>query len=572
MKGRRADSGRGIKIMQRSATQFWIIFLVLLFAVATVIAATGSPDEDEFKKVSSTDDAAGPAAEHTVSPQPAVPPFIPERDVIGRIPVAEAGKMPVHPIMLNVKGAKFGEVIRCLAKMRPFNYSICPSALPSASLSSPLSPASAGSPGNASAQAMPVGPMSRPLPGAQPQMGLYDINVSFAYTGDSIDDAVAVLCKGADVYCEKKDGIWMISKHETYIIDKDVFFTYSISNGAGSASSSPTTQPPSTGTSGIQPASSSSSSSGPSTTGASGTDSISMTGNFDDFATTFIKSFLSSEGTVQISKSGYIVVDDVPSAIARIRRVIAKDKEMAGVKLKVDVIRVDLTDNYSAGVNWNAVIKNATISGTFAPAGAFNFGYNTTKGGNPITTLLGVLGTYGDSKVVKTWDAYALNGTPVFFNDIQEIPYFTQSQAITTGISSTTTQVNYISVGLKIKILPNIRRDVLNGGVYAELSELVSMQSSGGTNPTTAPLTSVTNTALPLELKWGNSFVLTGFKSNQNSITASGIPWLSKLPIFGALFGSQEKGRVGSEFAIVVTATKTDKEDKGDVKGPVEGK
>ncbi len=486
-----------------------------------------------------------------------------EKDVIEQVPVAEVVKAPVREsIRLNVKGARFGEVLRCLAKMKPFSYSISSSAL-----SSSLSPASPGNPA-------PLPPPTFGGQSSQQLQGLYDINVSFAYTGDSIDDTVRVLCKGADVYCEKKDDIWMISKHEIYIIDKDVFFTYAIGNGGSNTSSSTSMQPSSPGTSGTQSTSTSSpignSSAGAS--GASGSDSISMSANFDDFATAFIRSFLTKEGSVQISKSGYIVVDDVPSAISKVRQIVAKDKEMEGVRLKVDVIRVDLTDNYSAGVNWNAVIKHAAITGSFAPAGAFNFGYNTTKEGNPVTTLLGVLGTYGDSKIVKTWEAYALNGIPIFFNEVQEIPYFTQSQAITSGISSTTTQVNYVSVGLKIKILPNIRLDVLNGGVYAELSELVSMQSSGGTNPTTAPLTSVTNTALPLDLKWGGSFVLTGFKSNQNSITVSGIPFLSKLPVLGALFGSQEKDKVGSEFAIVVTATKADKEGEKDVKGSVKEK
>jgi general secretion pathway protein D len=154
-----------------------------------------------------------------------------------------------------------------------------------------------------------------------------------------------------------------------------------------------------------------------------------------------------------------------------------------------------------------------------------------------------------------------MNGIPIFFNVTENIPYFTQSQAITTGVSQTATTVNYVNVGLKIKILPNIRQDTFNGGIYAELSELVSMASSGGTNPTTAPDTSLTNTAVPLDLKWGSSFILTGFKTKQNSTSATGVPLLSKLPLIGALFGYQEKDSIGSEIAIVVTATKTGKQE-----------
>lgn len=237
----------------------------------------------------------------------------------------------------------------------------------------------------------------------------------------------------------------------------------------------------------------------------------------------------------------------------------AKDSEMSGIRVKLDVISINLSDDYSAGVNWNAVIKNAAIEGSFAPSGAFNLGYNTTKGGNPIQTLLGVLGTYGNSKVVKSWETTATNGVPIFFNVTEQIPYGTQTQAITSGIAQTSTTVNYISVGLKIKILPNIRQDTLNGGIYAELSELVSMDNIGGSvsqGGTTAPETSLTNTAVPLAIKWGDSFVLTGFKTKQDSISVNGVPALSKIPILGALFGSQQKNRDSSELCIVITATK----------------
>lgn len=460
-------------------------------------------------------------------------------------------------ISLNLKGSKFGDVLRALAQLYTLNYSISSSAA-----------GASGPPSGSWPSPQQQGPLS-PHPSqnswsgqqsAQAGQGINDITVNFAYKGDSVDEAVKLLCRGADVFCEKRNDIWVISRYEVYIIDKDVFFTYSVSGGGtsvgGTAQTGSTVSAAGAPTTGGVAASPTTGVAGTAVSGTSGTDSIGISGNFDDFVL-FVKTFLSKDGTVQISKNGYLVVIDIPSAIAKIRQVMEKDTEMnERVSVKVDVIRVDLTDNYSAGVNWNAVMKRVTVNGGFAPANAFSFGYNTTLAGNAISTLLSVLGDYGKSRVVKSWETTARNGIPIFFNVTENIPYFTQSQALTTGVSQTATTVNYVNVGLKIKILPNIRQDTFNGGIYAETSELVSMASSGGTNPTTAPDTSLTNTAVPLELKWGNSFVLTGFKTKQNSISATGIPLLSKLPIVGALFGYQEKDSVGSEIAIVVTATK----------------
>ena len=461
-------------------------------------------------------------------------------------------------ISLNLKGSKFGDVLRSLAQLYTLNYSI--------SSTSPVTsgPSTAGSL-----------PASQPQSSLQPAMhgsvqqasqNINDITVNFSYKGDSVDEAVGLLCKGADVFCEKEKELWVISRYEVYIIDKDIFFTYSVSNGGGATggTTSSSMSQSISGTAAATQASTTTAAAGAAgsvTTGSSGSDSIGLSGNFDDFVQ-FIKTFLSKDGSVQISKSGYVVVVDVPSAISKVRKVMEKDMDMnEKVTVKVDVISVALNDNYSSGVNWNAVLKKVTINGNFAPANAFSFGYNTTMAGNAVSTLLSVLGDYGKSKVVKSWETTANNGIPIFFNVTENIPYFTQSQAVTTGVAQTSTAVNYVNVGLKIKILPNIRRDTLNGGIYAEISELEEMDSSGGSNPTTAPQTSLTNTAVPLDVKWGGSFVLTGFKTTQNSTTAKGVPWLSKIPLVGALFGYQEKDNIGSEIAIVVTATKTGKQE-----------
>lgn len=461
-----------------------------------------------------------------------------------------------QPISINLRGAKLGDALISLYRIRPFSYTLA---------SQPLAPGGTTTTGAAMQMTTPD---RDPAPGAQGQGqgqdNLYGIPVNFAYSGTSIDEAIKLLCRGADVNCDKLSDLWFITRNEVYIIDKDVFWTYAVSNGGGGgATTSSTASTPPTGTSGTSATASTSAPSAGATSAvgsSSGSDSVTMSGNFDDFVL-FIKSFLGKNGTVQMSKSGYIVVMDTPSAIARVRKVMEKDlNQNDKVNVKVDVIQVTLTDTYSAGVNWNAVIKKVTINGAFAPAGAFNFGYNTTLAGNAITTLLGVLGEYGKTRVVQTWETTAKNGVPIFFNETDNIPVFTQTNAITTGVSQSSTSVSYVSVGLKVKILPNIRTDSLNGGIYAEVSQLTEMDSSGGSNPTTAPRTSLTNTAVPLDLHWGDSLVLTGFKNNTISTDDNGIPFLSRIPFFGALFGSQAKNNTGSELAIVITATRAAKE------------
>ncbi len=445
-------------------------------------------------------------------------------------------------IMQNVENSKFGDVLRSLALLHPLSYSIA---------STPLSAAQSQSAGGGA------------HPGqAQSVNSIYDIRVSFSYSGDSMDEAVSLLCKAADVYCEKEDNRWLISRYETYIADRSIFWTYSLGTGGGSSSSGSSTATPSPASSGT---SSSSSTVGGVTSnvgqggggslGSIGTDTIGISGNYDDLSG-FIKPFLSKDGVIQIGKGGYLVVMDSPSYISRVRKIIAKETAMDAKKVKVNVSIVSVTknDDFSAGVNWNAVIKNVAINGTFAPSSAMTFAYNTVHDGRPVDALVGVLGSYGNAKVEKSWEYPVISGVPVFFNVVENVPYFiTTTTALNTNASQTSTTPSYVTVGLMCKILPSLRDNELDGGLYAQLSQLLSIQTSGNS---TAPDTSLTNTAVPLSIPFGYTEVVTGFKTSTKSFADSGVPFFSRIPFIGSLFGSQAKNNDNTELAIVITVTK----------------
>src|SRR5208283_4125273 len=107
-------------------------------------------------------------------------------------------------ISLNLKGSKFGDVLRALAQLYTLNYSI--------------SSTSPGASGTLTAGSLPS---LQPQPSIQSAMhgsgqqagqNINDITVNFAYKGDSVDEAVGLLCKGADVFCKKEKELWVISR------------------------------------------------------------------------------------------------------------------------------------------------------------------------------------------------------------------------------------------------------------------------------------------------------------------------------------------------------------------------
>src|SRR5208283_994427 len=114
-------------------------------------------------------------------------------------------------ISLNLKGSKFGDVLRALAQLYTLNYSIS---------SSPPGASGSYSGTTLYQQQPPLSPQPAQNNGSSHQalQNINDITVNFAYKGDSVDEAVKLLCKGADVFCEKKNGFWAISRNEVCIM------------------------------------------------------------------------------------------------------------------------------------------------------------------------------------------------------------------------------------------------------------------------------------------------------------------------------------------------------------------
>jgi hypothetical protein len=197
-------------------------------------------------------------------------------------------------------------------------------------------------------------------------------------------------------------------------------------------------------------------------------------------------------------------------------------------RVKIGILKVDYDNNHPTTVNWHAVIKD------------FQASASTSE--NAAAKLQGILGAYGDAQIIKSLDSPVLSGIPLFFNITEDIPYVTKEQHVSTektGITETDIiNTNYVSVGLKIKILPKIDSDSLKGDIYADMSEIVAMTTVGSI---TAPDTSSTNTNQLLNIPWGKSLILTGMNSKHS----------------GGVFGDKKKDTI-SEFVIIVTAVKDD--------------
>ncbi len=450
------------------------------------------------------------------------------------------------------KGSTFGDVLLALYKVMPFSYSIVATTAGTSSVGQSASPT-------------PSGQYSgQQQPGQRPGSALYDIPVTFAYHGDSVDEAVQLLCKAADVYCEKIKDVWTISKYEVYIVDKSMYWTYSLGSGGSSGSTTGTTgssmgsgsaTPSSSSTSGtVGGVSSSASYSGGGSGGQVGNDTVGISGNYDDIVS-FVKSYLSKDGVVQVQKGGYIVVMDTPSSIERVRKIMARDSaaDAMKVRVKVSIVSIQLNNDFNNGVDWNAVVSNMAVGAKFSSANRFTFAYDTLHKGNPIQAMVGLLSTYGKTHIGNEWEYAVENGVPLYYDLWENIPTFQTTSTTNNTATQLTTNAQYVPVGLMLKIFPNLRATEITGAWSATLSQLKSMATSG---TATAPDTTGTTTAGTMRIPYGSTCIVTGFKTTTDSITNTGLPVLSNIPLIGALFGNQQKNKDTSELAVVISVTK----------------
>jgi general secretion pathway protein D len=111
-------------------------------------------------------------------------------------------------------------------------------------------------------------------------------------------------------------------------------------------------------------------------------------------------------------------------------------------------------------------------------------------------------------------------------------------------------QVQFRQTGVSLKVKPRVSAD---GMVFLEITQDVSSPSSSG--PTVGNNVSVDNNKLHTEVavQDGETVMIAGLIKTENKVGSSGLPYLSRIPVIGALFG--QKTQVGNRQELLVLIT-----------------
>jgi pilus assembly protein CpaC len=272
---------------------------------------------------------------------------------------------------------------------------------------------------------------------------------------------------------------------------------------------------------------------------------------------------------VEAQQAGDLVARLVGSADKVVNSIVVRGRDQVTLKVTVAEVRRDIIKqlgvDLSASMNYGtaAVVFNNSnpftannaplVSGNALTAAALN------KAGLPsVTATLRAMESAGVVRTLAEPNLTAISGESATFISGGEFP-------IPTGVTCQTTTAGAIGQCVqtvafkKFGISLNFTPVVLTEGrislrVMTEVSEVSAENSlTGGANGTTIPSIKTRRAETTLEIPSGGSIAMAGLIQEQTKQAVNGMPGIDSLPIFGALFRSQDFINNQTELMVIVT-------------------
>ena len=212
------------------------------------------------------------------------------------------------------------------------------------------------------------------------------------------------------------------------------------------------------------------------------------------------------------------------------------------------IFEIDLTDDLAFGVAASLQARTEgehLTTAAIGSLGALSAGTFAFVGSSrEILLNLTALQKKTKVRVLEAPAVLALDGTPARINVGGSVPVPTQSYVTTGGAA---TGVTYRDTGTSLMITPRISASgTVTLSVYHEISALGPAMEGG-------PSFTQTNVETTLAVKDGESVAIAGLIRESESRGRSGVPFLSEIPILGALFGVTTRNTMRSELLIMIT-------------------
>ncbi|WP_226938814.1 secretin and TonB N-terminal domain-containing protein [Janthinobacterium sp. FT14W] len=266
-----------------------------------------------------------------------------------------------------------------------------------------------------------------------------------------------------------------------------------------------------------------------------------------------IKTLLKAKDVVTDERLGIIMLRDTPEMVRMAERIInVQDLADPEVMLEVEVLEVKRTRLMELGVRWPDQ-ASLTLAGVGTGLGGLKVADLHRINGDNINLAIGGVTlnankTDSDSNILANPRIRVRNKEKAKILIGDRVPVIT----VTTNNGVSSDSVNYIDVGLKLDVEPNVYLDdevaiKINLEVSNVVKEVISKTGTQAYQIGTRSASTV------LRLKDGETQVLAGLISDEDRGTANKVPGVGELPVLNRLFGSQKDDAMRSEIVLSIT-------------------
>jgi pilus assembly protein CpaC len=221
------------------------------------------------------------------------------------------------------------------------------------------------------------------------------------------------------------------------------------------------------------------------------------------------------------------------------------EEYQVNVKLTFVEVSKEFTD--SLGIEWQSLTLDSMVSGGSAMNGVGEFTLLGLKKGfdiHNITTVIRAIKNDHLAKVLAQPNLSVLSGESASFLVGGEIPIVTKNK-------DGDANVTYKEYGIKLNISTKVNNDK-RIRLFID-NEVSSVSGSYAFNNYNIPTLSTRRTSSTIDLSNGDSFVIAGLINEKDEEQLSRLPFISEIPILGALARSATTTRGKTEMVVFAT-------------------
>ena len=305
-----------------------------------------------------------------------------------------------------------------------------------------------------------------------------------------------------------------------------------------------------------------------------------------------LQSLKSADGTIIVHKtSNTVLVKDYPAQLRRIAQYLemVTGSVQRQVLIEAQIIEVYLQDSFQAGIDWGyiqSLPQMSNLSWGLATNGASPWvGYpgstsqgDTGSGGQTqdipgswkvkpfggifriggadqivaLNDIIEALSTQGDVNIISSPKISTLNNQPAIIKVAREDPYFQTTQTTVYGQSDTTTEVNFISIGVVLSVTPQIASDgTITLSIHPSVTDKVGEATSAQGDK--VPIVDVRETDTVVRVSDRQTILFAGLMQNKVTENVIAVPLVSEIPWLGYLFKHTSREVRKTELVVMLT-------------------